>query len=350
MHHRCEHRVRAAERAEQERSFLAITAGAIGPDFLNARHIGTCVIRQIDRADRTVKIHAAFIAQRHEARMHLRRNRARMRAPRAVLRPQLRLREFLGEIFDDRKRIPHRDIAIDQRRHLARAGKAENPVLVRLDDNTIFSVNKEKMVKEYVGSFGEASGDIKVKSGTMKLKAFTPIERSQIPEGPATKLLDVRTYQAKGSAQLHEKVRHELAMIAYITTFDFISFTLVGNDVILTGWTVRDTNRSDAEYRVKKIEGVGKVTNNIEILPLGGIDMEIRAAARSALQRTHSTYFWSNGSDIKIVVKNGTIILLGAVRTQQDFDSATIQLNSLSGVFHVFNMLRVTPPAPKDKG
>ena len=225
-----------------------------------------------------------------------------------------------------------------------------NPVLVRLDDNTIFSVNKEKMVKEYVGSFGEASGDIKVKSGTMKLKAFTPIERSQIPEGPATKLLDVRTYQAKGSAQLHEKVRHELAMIAYITTFDFISFTLVGNDVILTGWTVRDTNRSDAEYRVKKIEGVGKVTNNIEILPLGGIDMEIRAAARSALQRTHSTYFWSNGSDIKIVVKNGTIILLGAVRTQQDFDSATIQLNSLSGVFHVFNMLRVTPPAPKDKG
>jgi len=38
------------------------------------------------------------------------------------------------------------------------------------------------------------------------------------------------------------------------------------------------------------------------------------------------------------------------VRTQQDFDTATIQLNSLSGVFHVFNMLRVTPPAPKDKG
>ena len=225
-----------------------------------------------------------------------------------------------------------------------------NPVLVRLDDNTVFSVNKEKMVKDYVGGFGEASGDIKVKSGTMKIKGFTPVERSQIPEGPATKLLDVRTYQAKGSAQLHEKVRHELAMIAYITTFDFISFTLVGNDVILTGWTVRDTNRSDAEYRVKKIEGVAKVTNNIEILPLGGIDMEIRAAARTALQRTLSTYFWSNGSDIKIVVKNGTIILLGAVRTQQDSDTATVQLNTLSGVFHVFNMLRVTPPTPKDKG
>jgi osmotically-inducible protein OsmY len=225
-----------------------------------------------------------------------------------------------------------------------------NPVLVRLDDNTVFSINKEKMVKDHVGGFGEAVGEVKVKSGTMKLASFTPLERNEIPAGPAQRLLDVRTYKTGGSDQLHEKVRHELAMIAYITTFDFISFTLVGNDVILTGWTVRDTNRSDAEYRVKKVEGVGKVTNNIEILPLGGTDMEMRAAARAALQRNLSTYFWSNGSDIKIVVKNGTIILLGSVRTQQDSDIATIQCNTIPFVFHVFNMLRVTPPAPKAKG
>lgn len=225
-----------------------------------------------------------------------------------------------------------------------------NPVLVRLDDNTVFAVNKEKLVKDHVGGFGQATGEVKVKSGTMKLASFNPEERTEIPAGPAQRLLDVRTYKTGGSAQLHEKVRHELAMIAYITVFDFISFTLVGNDVILTGWTVRDTNRSDAEFKVKKIEGVGKVTNNIEILPLGGTDMEMRAAARGALQRSLSTYFWSNGSDIKIVVKNGTIILLGSVRTQQDSDTATIQCNSVPFAFHVFNMLRVTPPVPKDKG
>ena len=78
--------------------------------------------------------------------------------------------------------------------------------------------------------------------------------------------------------------------------------------------------------------------------------MEIRAAARAALQRNLSTYFWSNGSDIKIVVKNGTIILLGPVRTQQDSDIATVQSNSGPSSFTVFNMLRVTPPTPKDKG
>ena len=226
-----------------------------------------------------------------------------------------------------------------------------NPVLVRLNDNTVFDVNKPKLVKEYVGGFGVAGGEVKVKSGTMKLSSFKPADRSEIPPGPAQKLLDVRTYKATGDAKLHEKIRHELAMIAYITTFDFISFTMVGNDVILTGWTVRDTNRSDAEYRVKRIEGVGTVVNNIEILPLGGADMEIRAAARVALQRTLSTYFWSNGSDIKIIVKNGTIILLGSVRTQQDSDTATIQCNTVSFVFHVFNLLRVAGDEPKkDKG
>jgi osmotically-inducible protein OsmY len=206
------------------------------------------------------------------------------------------------------------------------------------------------MVKDYVGGFGEATGEVKVKSGTMKLKVFKPEDRSEIPPGPAQRLLDVRTYKATREGKTFEKIRHELAMIPYITTFDFISFTMVGNDVILSGWTVRDTNRSDAEYRVKRVEGVETVVNNIEILPLGGADMEIRAAARAALQRNLSTYFWSNGSDIKIVVKNATIILLGSVRTQQDSDTATVQCNSVPFVFKVFNLLRVTTPDPKAEG
>jgi hypothetical protein len=225
-----------------------------------------------------------------------------------------------------------------------------DPALVRLDDNTVFEVNKPKMVKDHVGSFGLVEGEVKVKAGSIKLQSFMPAEVKDIPSGPAQRLLDVRTYQAKGSAQVFEKIRHELAMIAYITVFDFISFTMVGNDVILTGWTVRDTNRSDAEYRVKRIEGVGSVVNNIEILPLGSADMEIRAAARAVLQRSIPRYFWSNGSDIKIVVKNGNIILLGSVASQQDSDIATIQCNSVPFAFHVFNMLRIASPAPKDKG
>jgi osmotically-inducible protein OsmY len=225
-----------------------------------------------------------------------------------------------------------------------------SPVLVRLQDNTVFEVNKQNMVKEHVGKLAEVTGEAKLKAGTIKLQSVKPEEAGSIPQGdPARTLLDVRTYKTQGSAATYEKVRHELAMMPYITTYDFISFTMVGDNVILTGWTVRQTNRSEAYNRVKTIEGVNNIVNNIEILPLGSIDMQIRANARAKLQRMLSRYFWGSGSDIKIVVKNGNIILLGSVTKKEDSDIAYIQCSTVPFAFHVFNMLRVQEPAGKEK-
>ena len=224
------------------------------------------------------------------------------------------------------------------------------PALVRLQDNTIFLVNKEKMVKDLVGKFAEVTGEAKVKSGTIKLQSVKPEEPGSIPQGdPARKLLDVRMSRTKGSAHTFEKVRHELAMMPYLSVYDFISFTMVGSDVILTGWTVRDTNRGEAYNRVKLIEGVDKIVNNIEVLPLGSADNQIRAGARVRLQKWLPRYFWSNGSDIKILVKNGKILLLGTVATQEDSDIAKIQCNTVPLSFGVYNLLRVAPPADKAK-
>ena len=226
--------------------------------------------------------------------------------------------------------------------------EGSNPVVVRLKDNTVFDVNKQKMIKDYVGKFSEVTGEIKLKSGEMKLQSANPLEVSSIPEGdPSRRLLDVRHFKAKGSPETFEKVRHELAMMPYISQFDFISFTMVDEDVILTGWTVRQTNRSEAYNRIKTIEGVKGIVNNIEILPLGKMDMDIRAATRAALQRHLSRYFWGSGSDIKIVVKNGNIILLGNVASKADSDIANIQANSVPLAFHVFNLLRIQEPAAK---
>jgi hyperosmotically inducible protein len=216
------------------------------------------------------------------------------------------------------------------------------PVLVHLHNNLVLAVNKQKMIRPLAGQLVDVSGEIKANNGTVKLQSANAITAESVPQGdPARKLLDVHTYRTDKSAQLHEKIRHELAMMPYISEFDFISFTQSGADVILTGWTVRSTNRSTAYNVVKDIEGVETVVNNIDVLPLGSLDMQIRAAARAALQRQLSRYFWGNGSDIKIVVKDGQIILLGSVATKADSDVAFIQCNSVSGAFKVFNMLRV---------
>lgn len=216
------------------------------------------------------------------------------------------------------------------------------PVLVRLTNNMVFDVNKQKMIKNLVGQFADVNGEIKVKDGSVKLNTVTPIQPDSIPAGdPARKLLDVRSYKATGGAKLHEQIRHELAMMPYISEFDFISFSMVGDDVILTGWTVRDTNRSEAQNRLKNIEGIGRIVNNIDVLPLGSMDMRIRAGARAALQQSLSRYFWGSGSDIRIIVKNGDIILLGTVANEGDKNIANIRCNSVPGAFHVFNLLRV---------
>jgi hyperosmotically inducible protein len=214
--------------------------------------------------------------------------------------------------------------------------------VVHLHNNLVLTVNKQKMIRPLAGQLVEVSGEIKANNGTVKLQSINVTTAESIPQGdPARRLLDVQTHRTDKNAQLHEKVRHELAMMPYISEFDFISFTQSGADVILTGWTVRSTNRSTAYNVVKDIDGVETVVNNIDVLPLGSLDMQIRAAARAALQRQLARYFWGNGSDIKIVVKDGQIILLGSVATKADSDVAFIQCNSVSGAFKVFNMLRV---------
>jgi osmotically-inducible protein OsmY len=216
------------------------------------------------------------------------------------------------------------------------------PVLVRLGNNMVFSVNKQKMIRPLVGQLAEVSGEPKPKNGTMKLANVKALTDKDIPAGdPGRKMLDVRTYKTDRSSKVYEKIRHELAMMPYISEFDFISFTLTGADVILTGWTVRETNRSTAYNLVKNIEGVENIVNNIDVLPLGSMDMRIRAAARAALQQQLSRYFWGSGSDIKIIVKDGQIILLGTVTRKADSDIAFIKCNSIPGAFKVFNLLRV---------
>jgi hypothetical protein len=214
-------------------------------------------------------------------------------------------------------------------------------VVVRLQNNMVLTPNKDKLVNKLVGKYAKVSGQVKVSDGSLKLDTVTEESASSLPANDPS--------QKRGAVnpQLYEKVRHELAMMPYISEFDFISFTMNGPDVILTGWTIRNPNRSEAYNRVKNIAGVGTIVNNIDVLPLGSMDMQIRAGTRAALQRNLSRYFWGSGSDIKIVVKNGDIILLGTVTNQGDFDLANIQANGVPNAFHVFNLLRVSNPDNK---
>lgn len=148
---------------------------------------------------------------------------------------------------------------------------------------------------------------------------------------------------AKGYERFVREIRHELVMLPYYGVFDNLVYKVDGYNVTLMGQVTRPTLKSSAENVVKDIEGVQKVTNNIEVLPVSPNDDRLRLAlyrtiyGHSALNR----YALNAVPPIHIIVKNGNVTLEGVVANEMDKNIANVQANSVSGVFGVTNNLRV---------
>lgn len=72
---------------------------------------------------------------------------------------------------------------------------------------------------------------------------------------------------AKSEQRITREVRHELLTLPYFGVFDYIAYKVDDDTVTLLGQVVRPSLRSDAENAVKRIEGVDRVENQIEVLP-----------------------------------------------------------------------------------
>jgi hyperosmotically inducible protein len=83
--------------------------------------------------------------------------------------------------------------------------------------------------------------------------------------------------------RLIRQVRHELVMLPYYGVFDHFAYRVDGDTVTLMGQVTRPTLKSSAENVVKQIEGVERVENNIEVLPVSPNDDNIRLAAYRAI-------------------------------------------------------------------
>ena len=99
-------------------------------------------------------------------------------------------------------------------------------------------------------------------------------------------LAGVMLFPALGAAKpektLEQKVRHELVTLPFFGVFDNMTFRLDGDTVTLFGSVTRPTLKSSAENVVKRLEGVAKVDNQIEVLPLSPNDDRIRLATLRA--------------------------------------------------------------------
>ncbi|HVZ17019.1 MAG TPA: BON domain-containing protein [Terriglobales bacterium] len=143
---------------------------------------------------------------------------------------------------------------------------------------------------------------------------------------------------------IKREVRHELVMLPYYSVFDNLAYKVDGSTVTLLGQVARPSLKSDAENVVKKINGVEKVVNNIEVLPVSPNDDRIRRATFRKIYSypTLSKYAWGAVPPIHIIVSGGHVTLDGVVDNEADRNTAEIQAKTVSGVFSVKNDLQVS--------
>ena len=143
--------------------------------------------------------------------------------------------------------------------------------------------------------------------------------------------------------QLAKKVRKELVTLPWYGVFDNLTYEIDGSTVTLSGQVVQPSTRKDAERRVRKLAGVERVVNNIEVLPLSSFDDRVRVSAYRALFGWNSPLFrYGRGTNpsIHIVVERGHLTLEGVVSNEGDRRLARALVSSIPGVFSVTNNLQ----------
>jgi hyperosmotically inducible protein len=147
-----------------------------------------------------------------------------------------------------------------------------------------------------------------------------------------------------GQDRVTKEVRHELVMLPYYGVFDNLAYNVNNGVVTLLGQVTNPTLKSDAGNVVKKIEGVTRVDNKIEVLPLSPMDDQIRRAEYRAIygDPTLSRYAMQAVPPIHIIVENGKVTLVGVVDNATDKNLAALRANGVGGTFAITNNLQVS--------
>jgi hyperosmotically inducible protein len=145
--------------------------------------------------------------------------------------------------------------------------------------------------------------------------------------------------------QIEKEVRHELVMLPYYSLFDWLQFKVNDDDsVVLLGQVLRPSTKSDAERRIKKLEEVSRVINQIEVLPPSPGDDRLRRRIYRELFSQNSPLFRYGVQavpPIHIIVKNGRVALRGVVGSEGDRRIAYAKVSTIPGIFEVKNELIV---------
>jgi osmotically-inducible protein OsmY len=146
---------------------------------------------------------------------------------------------------------------------------------------------------------------------------------------------------------LSREIRHQILVLPFYSVFDAISFTMNSHNVVLSGQVLRRNLKEQAEASVKSVEGVGVVTNKIEILPASPSDDDLRNAIYRAIYEdsTLARYAIESVPPVHIIVNNGAVSLEGSIDSLSDKNLAGARAASIVKGAGVKNNVVVHPKA-----
>jgi hyperosmotically inducible protein len=166
---------------------------------------------------------------------------------------------------------------------------------------------------------------------------------SLVPVGMASVSKQTTPSSGMQTKNLQDRIRHSLLMLSYYGVFDEIGYKIQGDTVTLVGEVKRPLLKDEAEQVVRKLDGVAKVVNDIEILPLSSMDDSLRSMTFKAIYSRpgFEKYGLQAIKPIRIIVKNGNITLVGMVGSEFDKIEAEMAARSVPFAFSIKNELTI---------
>jgi hyperosmotically inducible periplasmic protein len=146
--------------------------------------------------------------------------------------------------------------------------------------------------------------------------------------------------------QIAKDVAARVREYSWYSIFDDITVRVDHGVVTLTGVVTQPFKAADMAKRAAAVDGVKRLTNRIEALPVSQFDDELRYRIASQIYRNPDFIAYGARAypPIHIVVKNGYVTLTGVVDSQVDKLLAQ-SLASFSGAFSVSNQLKTASEA-----
>jgi hyperosmotically inducible protein len=142
-------------------------------------------------------------------------------------------------------------------------------------------------------------------------------------------------------AALAERIAAAVRQYVHFGIFDDINIQVDNRAVTLTGRVTMPYKRDDIEARVKRIDGVSQLTDNVEVLPVSIYDSDLRDRLARAIYGHPAFRHYASmvNPPIHIIVERGRVTLTGAVNSEVE-KMLAYSLAQIPGVLGVTNALK----------